>query len=83
MKKHMNGFGFTHGGFLSSFAEFSMYCIAIDHVKKVNKIDQSYVSLVINGRFLSSSKQGYLIEGNGEVIKETEKMLFIKGQLTS
>lgn len=83
VKKHMNGFGFTHGGFLSSFAEFSMYCIAVDHVKKVNAINQSYISLVINGRFLSSSKQGCLIEGDGVVIKETDKMLFIKGQLTS
>lgn len=83
MRKHMNGWGSAHGGFLNSFAEFSMHCIAISHIINLNAIGQSYISLAINGKFLSSSKVGDLIVGNGVVIKEMDGTLFIKGQLTS
>lgn len=75
-REHLNGGGNIHGGALMGFADFSLFCIA--HAELVGA---SAVTLTLNGEFIAAGKMGAWVEGEGEVLRQTRSLLFIRGLL--
>jgi len=76
-QKHMNAGGVMHGGCLMSFADFSLFAIAADH------IDEGYAATVaFNCEFISGPVVGDLMEARGEVIRAGSSIIFVRGIVT-
>lgn len=73
---HLNGGGFLHGGALMSFADFSLFAIAANAIKGA-----SSVTLTMNSEFIGAGKLGAWVEAEGEVLKETRALVFVRGVL--
>ena len=75
---HLNIGGKIHGGALMSFADFSLFCFAhkalADGVKAV--------TLTCNCEFLSAGELDGWIEAEGEVLRETRSLIFVRGLIT-
>ncbi|WP_026941067.1 PaaI family thioesterase [Hellea balneolensis] len=78
IEKHMNAGGYTHGGCLMSFADFSLFAIASDHIQ-----DNQAVTVAFNCEFLAGSKVGQLMEGSGEVLRAGRSIIFVRGMITA
>ena len=76
--KHMNGGGFMHGGCLLTFADYSLFCIATDHLT-----DNHSVTASLNGEFIDSARVGDIVEARGEVIRAGGSLIFIRGLITT
>jgi uncharacterized protein (TIGR00369 family) len=76
--KHLNGLGFLHGGFLMAFIDQVMFAIARPRLSAT----VGAVTLSCDTHFLGSGVAGKNIHGSGEILRETGKMLFIRGLLT-
>ncbi|MES1201567.1 MAG: PaaI family thioesterase [Pseudomonadota bacterium] len=72
---HLNGAGAIHGGALMSFADFSLFSIAhkalADGVKAV--------TLSCNCEFISAGTLDGWIEAEGEVLRDTRSVVFVRG----
>ncbi len=75
-EKHINGQGGLHGGMMMTFADFSLFVIARDHLRDSHAVTVSFTS-----DFASPGLLGEFVEATGEVIHETRKMLFIRGTI--
>ncbi|MEK7793320.1 MAG: PaaI family thioesterase [Candidatus Hydrogenedentota bacterium] len=75
---HMNGSGNMHGGMLMTFADYAMFFFARKHIGDAHAVTVSF-----HADFTSASQVGEYVEATGEVIHETRKMLFVRGQITS
>ena len=75
--KHLNGGGTVHGGCLMTFADFSLFAIATDH------IDYYGVTVAFTSEFLSAPKAGQLMEARGEVLKAGRSIIFVRGVITA
>ncbi len=76
--KHMNGLGYLHGGFLMAFIDQVLFAIARPRLSP----SVGAVTLSCDTHFLGSGVPGKVIEGTGEILRETGKLLFIRGLLT-
>lgn len=74
---HLNGGGTVHGGVLMSFADFAMFCIA--H-RALN--GSKAVTLTCNSEFLKAGGLDAIIEAEGEVLRATRTLIFVRGLVT-
>lgn len=75
--KHMNGQGNVHGGVLMTFADYALFVIARDRLEGIGAVTISF-----NCDFIGPADVGDMLEATGEVIKETGRMLFVRGLIT-
>ena len=75
---HLNGGATLHGGALMSFADFSLFSIA----HKALSDDVRAVTLSCNCEFLSAGDLDGWIEAEGEVLRETRSIIFVRGLIT-
>ncbi len=75
-RKHMNGGSIMHGGCTMTFADFSLFAIAYDHVDRG-------VTIAFNSEFLSGPMIGQLIEARGEVLRAGRSLVFVRGIVTA
>ncbi|WP_416909202.1 MAG: PaaI family thioesterase [Polymorphobacter sp.] len=76
-RRHSNGLGYIHGGFIMSFIDMAMFSFIF------RQLDNSAaVTLSCATDFLSAGIVGKPIEASGEILKETGKMLFVRGLVT-
>ncbi|MCA3254654.1 MAG: PaaI family thioesterase [Alphaproteobacteria bacterium] len=77
-EKHLNGLGHLHGGFLMAFIDQVMFAIARPSLSP----SVGAVTLSCDTHFLGSGVGGMPIYGTGEVLRETGRMIFIRGTLS-
>jgi uncharacterized protein (TIGR00369 family) len=76
--KHMNAHGSVHGGVLMTFADYSLFILALERLGGINSVTVS-----MNSEFIGPGVVGDLIEATGEIIHETGKMIFLRGIIRS
>lgn len=76
-REHLNGGGTIHGGALMSFADFSLFAIAHKALEGVNA-----VTLTCNSEFIGAGGLDGTVEAEGEVIRETRSVIFVRGLVT-
>lgn len=76
--RHLNNGGHLHGGYLMSIADQALFAIARPRLSA----EIGAVTLTFNSEFLGAGASGSPITATGEVLRETGKMLFIRGLLT-
>lgn len=76
-QRHLNGAGAVHGGCLMSFADFALFAIA-HHVLAGGVMA---VTLTCNTEFLGAGTLDGWIEAEGDVLKETGSLIFVRGVL--
>jgi acyl-coenzyme A thioesterase 13 len=74
---HFNGGGTIHGGCLMSFADFSLFAIAHNALKGAHA-----VTLTCNSEFVGAGSQNAVVEAEGEVLRETRSLIFVRGLIT-
>lgn len=74
---HLNGGGALHGGCLMSFADFSLFAIAHHNLQGVFA-----VTLTFNSEFIASGDASAWVEAQGEVVRDTRSVVFVRGMLT-
>jgi len=74
---HLNGGGTIHGGALMSFADFALFCIA--HKELANA---RAVTLTCNSEFLKAGTLEGVVEAQGEVLRATRTLIFVRGLIT-
>ena len=77
-RDHLNGGGNIHGGALMSFADFSLFSIA--HNALAGGV--LAVTLTCNCEFLSAGKLDARVEAEGDVLRETRSLIFVRGLIT-
>ncbi|MES1197297.1 MAG: PaaI family thioesterase [Pseudomonadota bacterium] len=75
---HLNGGGFIHGGALMSFADFSLFSIA----HKALEGNVKAVTLSCNCEFISAGTLDGWIEAEGDVLRTTRSIIFVRGLVT-
>ncbi|WP_188761759.1 PaaI family thioesterase [Sandarakinorhabdus glacialis] len=76
-RRHSNGLGYIHGGFIMSFIDMAMFAFIFRQLE-----NHAAVTLSCATDFLSAGIVGKPIEATGEILKETGKMLFVRGLVT-
>ena len=76
-REHLNGGGKIHGGALMSFADFALFSIAHNALRNTRA-----VTLTCNCEFLTAGDLGAVIEADGEVLRSTRSLVFIRGTIT-
>jgi uncharacterized protein (TIGR00369 family) len=76
-RRHSNGLGYLHGGFIMSFIDMAMFGFIFRQLE-----NSAAVTLSCATDFLSAGVVGKPIEASGEILKETGKMLFVRGLVT-
>jgi uncharacterized protein (TIGR00369 family) len=77
-RRHSNGLGYLHGGFLMSFVDMAMFAIIRPRFDK----GEGAVTLSCATDFLTGGVFGEPIEARGELLKETGKLYFVRGLVT-
>jgi uncharacterized protein (TIGR00369 family) len=76
-REHLNGGGTIHGGALMSFADFALFAIAHNALR-----GSKAVTLTCNCEFLSAGGLEGLVEAEGEILRETRSLVFVRGVVT-
>ncbi len=76
-ERHCNGMGNIHGGCLMTFADFALFAHCHDYMN-----EQPCVTMQFESQFVGGAKAGVLIESQGEIVRATRTMLFIRGVLS-
>lgn len=76
-RHHLNGGGAIHGGALMSFADFSLFAIAHNALQGARA-----VTLTCNSEFISAGDLNGIVEGHGEVVRDTRSVIFVRGLIT-
>lgn len=76
-REHLNGGAKIHGGALMSFADFSLFSIAHKALEGVHA-----VTLTCNCEFLSAGDLSAVVEAQGDVLRETRSLIFVRGLVT-
>jgi len=74
---HLNGGGTIHGGCLMSFADFALFAIAHNALRGAHA-----VTLTCNSEFVGAGKLEGVVEAQGEVLRETRSLIFVRGLIT-
>jgi len=77
MPHHLNGGGTIHGGALMSFADFALFAIAHNALR-----DSKAVTLTCNSEFIGAGSGDTQVEAEGEVLRETRSLIFVRGLIT-
>lgn len=73
--RHCNTAGIVHGGALMTFADFTLFVVARSALGGVGGATVSLTS-----DFTAPARDGELLEGEGEIVRETGSMLFLRGR---
>lgn len=76
-REHLNGGGTVHGGALMSFADFALFAIANNALAGAKA-----VTVTCNSGFLSAASLDAVIEAEGEVLRATRSLVFVRGLVT-
>lgn len=76
-REHLNGGGTIHGGALMSFADFAFFAIAHNALA-----GEKAVTVTCNCEFLGPGRLGEIIEAEGEVLRATRSLVFVRGLVT-
>jgi uncharacterized protein (TIGR00369 family) len=76
-RRHANGLGYLHGGFLMAFVDVAMFA-TIRHLLAT----QAAVTLQCSTDFLGAGAVGERLESHGHVVRETGKLVWVAGTLT-
>ncbi len=76
-QRHLNGAGAVHGGCLMSFADFALFAIAHHSLKG----GVMAVTLTCNSEFIGAADTSGWITAEGDVLKETGSLIFVRGLL--
>ncbi len=76
-RRHSNGLGYLHGGFIMSYIDMARCSFSFRQLE-----NSAAVTLSCATDFLSAGVVGDPIEASGEILKETGKMLFVRGLVT-
>ena len=76
-RRHSNGLGYIHGGCIMSFIDMAMFGFIFRQLE-----NNAAVTLSCATDFLSAGIVGKPIEASGEILKETGKLLFVRGLVT-
>ncbi len=76
-REHLNGGSAIHGGALMSFADFSLFAIANRALA-----GQMAVTLTCNCEFLGAGGLEAHVESQGEVLRTTRSLVFVRGLVT-
>ena len=76
--EHLNGGGAIHGGALMSFADFALFAFAYKALASGAKT----VTLTCNCEFLSPGTLDGWVEAEGEVLRESRSLVFVRGLIT-
>jgi len=76
-RDHLNGGGTIHGGCLMSFADFSLFAIAHNALRGAKA-----VTLTCNSEFIGAGNLDAWVEAEGEVLRETRTLIFVRGLVT-
>ena len=74
---HLNGGATIHGGLLMSFADFSLFAIAHHALSGARA-----VTLTCNSEFVSAGNLDGFVEAQGEVLRATRTLIFVRGLVT-
>ncbi len=77
-RDHLNGGAALHGGALMSFADFALFSIAHKALQGGIKA----VTLTCNCDFVSAGGLDGWVEAEGEVLRATRSLLFVRGLMT-
>ena len=75
-EKHLNGQGSLHGGVLMTFADYTLFVLT---KKVLDEQGQGGVTVSFSCDFVGPGGAGDLLEGSGEVVHESGRMLFVRG----
>ncbi len=73
-KKNLNAAGAAHGGALMTFADYSLFIIAIDEI-----LGLDCVTTNLSAEFVGNAGEGSILTGSGEVIKAGRSLIFVRG----
>lgn len=75
-EKHLNGGGAIHGGMLMTFADYALFSIAMDALG-----EGGGVTIALNGEFTAAGRPGGIVLAEGEVVRNTGSMVFVRGTI--
>jgi uncharacterized protein (TIGR00369 family) len=73
-KRHLNRVGAAHGGFLSTFADVSLYMMT----RRARGGAQA-VTVSLNAEFVGAAYEGDLLEVTGEIVRAGGSLIFLRG----
>lgn len=73
-RRHLNGRGAAHGGFLMTFADNALFSIAWPAIQETGG-----VTVHLSGDFTASAHEGDVLEATGEIVKAGGRMVFVRG----
>lgn len=76
-RKHANGLGYLHGGFLMAFVDVAMMATARAALEQ-----GAAVTLNSSVDFLSPGTVGEPLEAAGRIVKETGRLIWVAGMLS-
>lgn len=76
-ERHCNSHGILHGGLMMTMIDLALVAVA-----KVEPEDR-FVTVSLNSEFVSSGRQGDLIEARGTVTRRGRSLSFAQGKVTS
>lgn len=74
-RRHCNTYGVVHGGVMMTMSDLAMAATS-----KTERND-AYVTVSFNAEFVDSGLEGDIIECNGELVRRTGSMAFIRGRI--
>lgn len=73
-RKHCNGSGFVHGGMLATLADSNLFSAGSPHTK-------GGVTVQLSLQYVASAKIGDWVEAEGSVVRNTNRLVFIRGRI--
>ncbi|MBS3960317.1 MAG: PaaI family thioesterase [Sandarakinorhabdus sp.] len=77
LRRHANGLGYLHGGFLMAFVDVAMFATIRPLLET-----SAAVTLQCSTDFIGAGVVGKALEGRGRIVKESGKMIWVAGTLT-
>lgn len=74
--RHCNGMQSVHGGVLMTFADFALCAQA-----RFETEDQHIVTVSMNTEFVDGAPLGAWLESDGEIVRRTRRLVFLRGIL--
>ncbi|MEO6380177.1 MAG: PaaI family thioesterase [Caulobacteraceae bacterium] len=73
-KRHLNRVGAAHGGFLTTFADVSLYMMT----RRARGGAQA-VTVSLNAEFVGAAVEGDILEMTGEIVRAGGSLIFLRG----
>ena len=73
--RHCNRHGIVHGGLMMTMIDLTMIVSAKEHQ------DEQIVTVSLNSEFVAAGQVGDIIEAEGEVVRRTRSLAFVRGRV--